>query len=60
MNEPKWIDTVINLSEAVIVNADISENYCKNVNTFYYGSKTFLSPAIKINSILDYFLNQEN
>jgi len=57
MSNANWLSQAINLSESIIVNIDIHDNLdiFKNEKTYYYGSKTILSPATKINSILDYF-----
>ncbi len=57
MNSPDWLQKAMARSQAVIVNADHWHNsdIYNQSNLFYYGKQLILSPAHKINSLLDYF-----
>lgn len=57
MNSPDWLNQVINLADAIIVNADYEQNLdlLQQDKTFYYGTKTYFVPAHKILNPLHYF-----
>ncbi len=57
MNQVNWLSQVIELADAVIVNADYEQNLdlLQHENTFYYGQKTYFVPAHKIVNPLHYF-----
>jgi hypothetical protein len=59
MNDTNWLEQAVERSAAVIVNSGANEIYtdylCARENTFYYGSKTFVSKANKIETPLQYF-----
>jgi hypothetical protein len=57
MNELTWLDQSIARSAAVIVGNTVAELdfLYKLANTYYYGDVTYLTPATKVNSVLDYF-----
>lgn len=60
MNQPDWITQAVQKSSAVIVDVNSSnETFCHNEKTFYYGEKTFISPATKVKGILDYFVQRQ-
>lgn len=57
MDDMAWLNDSINKSAAVIVSqvpAQLDFLY-KLENTYYYGDATYLTPAVKVNSVLDYF-----
>jgi hypothetical protein len=57
MKNEKWLSEAILKSKHIILN-DIDptlEYLCSKETTFYYGTKTYLSPAHKINFIMDFF-----
>lgn len=57
MNDTVWLNTAIDRSHYIVVN-DIDDNFNELLfkeNVFYYGIKNYISPAIKINGVLDYF-----
>lgn len=57
MQDTKWLDTVVQKCDAVIMN-DANEqhhNLLKLDKTYYYGSKNYICPATKVKTVLDYF-----
>ena len=63
MDDPTWLQTAIDKSAAVIVNASETNQWiCGLEKTVYYGNTQFLSPAKKVGDVLTYFLlrNQDN
>lgn len=59
MDQIEWLTQAIQKSDAIVVNADVNEDYCQLEKTYYYGKKTFLTPAVKVNGILDYFVQRQ-
>ncbi len=61
MNNQAWLDQAVEKSEAVIINLNNSKQFdlCKRSNAYYYGPAVFLSPAIKINSLFEYFQKRQ-
>jgi hypothetical protein len=57
MDNSSWLVTAIGKSHAVIVNFDRWKDLeiFKSENVYYYGQGLVVSPAQKINSLLDYF-----
>lgn len=57
MNDTTWLDSAINLSDAIVVNINQPgwDHICNNNKTYYYGDRTLLSPSLKITSAVDYF-----
>ena len=62
MNQPDWLKQAIDLSDAVIVHTvnEESSTWCKLDKVYYYGDKNYISPAHRVNSILDYFALKQN
>jgi hypothetical protein len=57
MGDNSWLATAIGKSHSVIVNFDRWKDLeiFKSENVYYYGQGLVVSPAQKINSLLDYF-----
>lgn len=57
MDDTEWLNSAVDRSDAVIVNSDVLDNINLRgkEKTYYYGDKTFLVPATKINNPLEYF-----
>lgn len=58
MDDKDWLGNAMEKSDAVIVNtADPyhNEDLCKNSNVYYYGPKTYITDANKVESPFDYF-----
>ncbi len=57
MSQVDWLNQVIDLADAIIVNADYEQNLdlLQHESTFYYGQKTYFVPAHKIVNPLHYF-----
>jgi hypothetical protein len=57
MDDSAWLTSAIDRSNSVIVNLDRWKDLeiFKSKNVFYYGQGLVVSPAQKINSLLDYF-----
>jgi len=58
MGDPAWLQTAVEKSAAVIVNAENKDTQwlCGLEKTYYYGPTKFLSPARYINNPLHYFV----
>lgn len=57
MEDMAWVNDAIDRSNHIVVN-DIDTKFSELLmkeNVFYYGTKNYVSPAVKINGILDYF-----
>lgn len=52
-----WLEKAILLSDAIIINNERDDftNYLKLDKVYYYGTKNYLSPAHKVNNLLQYF-----
>jgi hypothetical protein len=60
MQQPEWLAAAALRSDAVIVNVnDHNQWLCGQEKTYYYGPNSFLSPAKKVNGVMDYFLFRE-
>ena len=61
MDNTDWLAKAIERSDTVIVNTmdHDNENICKNSNVYYYGPKTYITDANKVESPFDYFALQE-
>jgi hypothetical protein len=57
MQNADWLAAAVLQSDAVIVNVTEGNQWlCGQEKTYYYGPNNFLSPAKKVNGVLDYFL----
>lgn len=58
MENLDWLHQALDLSDSVIINIDNFDwlNLCNNNRVYYYGEKTLLSPATKINNPVEYFI----
>ena len=62
MDDTAWLAKAIEKSDAVIVNTSDpynNEDLCKNSNVYYYGSKTYITDATKVDTPFDYFAHLE-
>ena len=59
MNNTNWLEQAVERSDAVVVNTNTVGLYtdylCSQDKTFYYGPKTFISKANKVETPLQYF-----
>lgn len=62
MNDIEWLNRSVEISDAVIVNLDLTKNQwvCNSEKSFYYGEIPFISPAKRVENILHYFVNRNN
>lgn len=58
MHEDQWLYKAVDISDAVIINTSVNtnESLFKLNKVYYYGDKNYVSPAHKVNNILQYFL----
>lgn len=61
MNDTNWLSDAMALSSATIINIDQCQNtdFFKNDRVFYYGQTHIVSPAQRVNSLFDYFVNRK-
>lgn len=59
MNDLDWLQKAVNLSNAVLVNSQLSDSKIENLllleKTYYYGDKTFIANANKLENVFQYF-----
>lgn len=59
MNDKNWLERAVELSDAVIVNTSQRDSavdqLCALDKTYYYGPENFLSSAVKVENVYQYF-----
>jgi len=59
MNDYVWLRKAVEISDAIIVNTSITDNILEELllldKTYYYGGKSFLVKANKVDNVFHYF-----
>lgn len=59
MNNLDWLRQAVDISHAVILNTDVADSTMEDLlvldKTYYYGSKSFLVKATRVDNVFRYF-----